>query len=52
MPGASCVVSVRFGEPVAALAAGVGAVAIGLGRDVCCLVMSGPAEDIEVRRSA
>jgi len=28
---------VRFGEPVGALAAGVGAIAIGLGRDVCYL---------------
>ena len=52
MPGASCVVSVRLGEPVAALATGVRVVAVGLGRDVCCLAAGGPAGGVDARRSA
>ena len=41
--------SVRFGEPVGALAAGVGAIAIGLGRDVCSLASSDPVEEVRLR---
>jgi len=42
MPAATCSVSVCFGEPVTALAADSGAIAIALGREVCYLVTSDP----------
>jgi len=41
VPGGSCVVSVRFGEPVAALAAT-------RRRDVCYLATSDPVEEVRL----
>ncbi len=50
--GTSCIVSLRVGEPGAALAAVNDAIALTLGRDVCCLGTVDPDEHVGAGHSA